>query len=311
MKTYLILAALLFAGCATLAQAQNTATLARELVTLKGGYADKKKQFEEVRIRAYVPMLLKAVGKGAAWKPGHPNWAETEQRIAGEWRQYYLDHLARMGRIGPIGSIGPEPLYGWMDEALAREYARLFDADELGALLIFYGSPAGGTLLALEKEFLEFYPREMVRSLTRVLFGNEALSVREQVLFRSPENRERREFAALFETENMMVDECERIGGKYVEGSFPAVPQGALATAADPIDALRRKLDAATLSELHTFLKSGVGRKERAFIGAAVPAATPAEEDPARAIEEQAAFYKGLQQLSAQWRALAAKTAAK
>ncbi len=295
----------LLAAIAGLAQAQDTAALARELITVKGGYTDKKNQFEEVRIRAYVPILLKAVGKGPSWRPGHLNWAETEQRIAEDWRKHYLDYLARTGRMTPDAG------YAWMDDALAREYARVFSSDELGALLTFYRSPAGVTLLALEREFLGFYPNEIVRSLARVIFGFEALSAREQALFRSPESRERIEFAALFETENILVDECARIGDKYVVGSFPAVPRGALATSADAIDALRRKLDAALLSEIHAYLKSDIGRKERAFIGGALPTVTPAAEDPARLKEEDAAFYKGLQQLSAQWRELAARPAAK
>ena len=126
--------------CAALATALDTVSLARELVSIKSGYVEKKKQLEELRIRAYQPILLKAVGKGPAWKPGHPNWAETEQRINTEWRKHYLDHHTRIGR---------DTSYGWMDEALARDYARAFNADELGALSVFYRSPAGSTLLAL------------------------------------------------------------------------------------------------------------------------------------------------------------------
>ena len=288
--------------CAAFVHAQDTTALARELVTIKGGYTDKKKHLEEVRIRAYIPILLKAVGKGPTWKPGHSNWAEAEQRIAEEWRKHYLDYLARLGR---------DTSYGWMNDALAREYARLFSADELGTLLNFYRSAAGGALLALEKEFLGFYPHEMVRSLARVMIGNETLSAREQEFFRSPETRERRAFVALFETENIIHEESLRIGSPYVDATQRLVQQGALATAADNLDALRRKLDAATLTELQAFSKSDVGRKERTFLGAAMPTVTPAEEDPARAMEEEAAFYKGLRQLSAQWRELAAKTAAK
>ena len=298
MHLRLILPTLLALCCASLAHAQDTASDARELVTIKGGYADKKKHLEELRIRAYVPILLKAVGKGPAWKPGHPNWAETERRIADEWRKLYLDYLTRMGR---------DTGYGWMDDALAREYARLFSAEELGALRAFYRSAAGSALLAREKEFLGFYPGEMVRSLARVMIGNDALSEREQALFRSSENRERRDFVAAFETEKIIQEETVRIGGPYVAANYPAVQQGALATAADNIDALRRKLDAATLTEVLAFLKSDAGRKERVFLGAALPTVTPAQEDPARTIEEETAFYKGLEQLSAQWRELAAK----
>jgi hypothetical protein len=45
------------------------------------------------------------------------------------------------------------------------------------------------------------------------------------------------------------------------------------------------------------------------FVGDALPLAVPADEDPARTKEEGAAFYKGLQQLSALWRESAAKPA--
>lgn len=283
---------------AALATAQDTVSLARELVSIKGGYIEKKKQLEELRIRAYLPILLKAVGKGPAWKPGHPNWAETEQRIHTEWRKLYLDHHTRIGR---------DTGYGWMDEALARDYARAFSADELGALNVFYRSPAGSAVLALEKEFLGFYPQEMQRSLARVMLGVETFSARERELFRSPESRARREFVELFESELMVHAETLRIGSPYVDANASLVQQGALATAADSIDALRRKLDAATLNEVQAFLKSELGRKERVFLGAALPLVTPPDEDPARAKEAEATFYLGLQQLSAQWRELAAK----
>jgi hypothetical protein len=286
--------------CAGLAHAQDAAALARELVTIKGGYADKKKHLEEVRIRAYIPILLKAVGKGPTWKPGHPNWAETERRIADEWRKLYVDYLARMGR---------DTSYLWMDDALAREYARTFSTDELGELVRFYRTAAGGTLLALEKEFLGFYPNDMLRSLARVMTGNETLSGREQTLLRAPENRARRDFVALFESESIIHDECIRISG-YSSSRYPDLQQGAFATAAESIDALRRKVDAATLSDLQAFLKSDAGRKERIFLGAALPAVTPVPADPAQAAQEETAFYKGLAQLSAQWREVAAKSAA-
>ena len=305
MPLRLIHLTLLALCCATVAQAQDTATLARELVTIKGGYADKKKYLEEVRIRTYIPILLKAVGKGPAWKPGHPNWAETERRIAEEWRKHYLDYLTRMGRIGHDSG------YGWIDDALAREYARIFSTEELGTLLNFYRSPAGASLLAMEKAFLAFYPGEMMRSLTRVMIGYETLSSREQELFRSPESRARRDFVELFETEQIIHGETLRIGSPYVDANRPTVQQGALATAAGHIDALRRQLNAIMLAELQAFLKSDLGRMERVLVGAALPTVTPADEDPVRAKEEEAAFYKGLQLLSAQWRELAAKTAAK
>ena len=292
----LVLPILLALCCSTVAHAQETTTLARELVTIKGGYADKKLLLEELRIRAYIPILLKAVGKGAAWKPGHPNWADTERRIAAEWRKLYVDYLTRMGR---------DTSYAWMDDALAREYARLFSAEELDALLGFYRSAAGSVLLTMEKAFLEFYPGEMVRSLARVMIGNDTLSEREQALFRAPESRERRDFLALFESEKIIQDETVRIGGAFVAENSAAVQQGALATAADPIDLLRRTLDAATLSEVQTFLKSDTARKEREFLGTVVPTVTPAQDDPAQAKQEEAAFYKGLAELSVQWRAAA------
>ena len=291
-----VLPILLTLCCAALAQAQDSTTLAQDLVTIKGGYADKKLLLEELRIRAYIPLLLKAVGKGAAWKPGHPNWADTERRIAAEWRKLYVDYLARMGR---------DTSYAWMDDALAREYARLFSTEELDALLGFYRSTAGAALLALEKVFLEFYPNEMVRSLARVMFGNDTLSEREHASFRAPENRERRDFVALFETETIFHEESMRIGGAWLAPNSAAVQQGALATGADAIDALRRTLDAATRAEVQAFLKSASARKERAFLHAAVPAATPAQEDAALAKQEQAAFYKGLAELSVQWRTAA------
>jgi hypothetical protein len=288
--------------CVGFTQAQDAATLARDLTILKGGYADKKKHLEELRIRAYIPILLKAVGKGPTWKPGHPNWADTERRISDEWRSHYLGYLARMGR---------DTNFGWMDEALAREYARVFNIDELAVLVNFYRSSAGSALLALEKEFLAFYPDEMLRSMTRSLLGSEMLSARERELFRSPQTRERREFVALFESEPIIHGESLRIGGPYVDANRPILQQGALATAADHIDALRRKLDATALAGIQTFLNSETGRKERVFLGAAIPSVTPAQEDPTHAANEEAVFYKKLQQLSTQWRELAAKPTAK
>ncbi len=123
---HLSIFALLLALCSTgYAYAQDTAARARELVTVKGGYANKKIDIEELRIRAYIPILLKAAGKGEAWKTGHPNWADTERRIATEWRKLYADYMARMGR---------DMSFVWIDEALAREYARLFTCSHLADL---------------------------------------------------------------------------------------------------------------------------------------------------------------------------------
>jgi Uncharacterized protein conserved in bacteria (DUF2059) len=301
MTVRLLLASLLTLACAA-ASAQDSAALARELVTAKGGYVEKKRLYEEARLRAYVPILLKAVGKGPAWRPGHPQWQATEQRINDEWRKLYAGYLARMGR---------EATYGWMDEALATAYARLFSAEDLETLLVFYRSPAGGTLIALEKAVLEIYPREMVRSLTRLLFGHETLTEREQAAQRAPENRLRRDFVELFESERIFHDEILRIGARYVDAQHPLVQQGALATGADAIDALRGKIDDTALAQAQAFVKSPLARKERAFLGEIVPAATPVAEDPRRAAEEEAVFYQGLRQLSAQWREFAAQPAAK
>lgn len=296
MARRLIILLLLSLGCTSFAYAQDTAVLARDLVTVKGGYIDKKMDVEELRVRAYIPILLKVAGKGDGWKPGHPNWATTERRIATDWRKLYADYMARIGR---------DTSYAWMDDALAREYARLFSAQELNALLVFYRSAAGGALLALEKEFLNFYPAELVRSLTRVMLGNEILSERDQTMFRSAENRQRRDFVALFESEGILNAESLRIGSAIVASNFTAVQLGAIATAAADIDALRQKLDADIRDEVLAFLKTDVARKEREFIGVAVLSVTPTQEDPAQAKAEEAVFYKGLADLAVQWRAVA------
>lgn len=286
----------------TQAPSRDTASLARELVTAKGSYADKKRHYEEARVSAYVPILLKAVGAGPAWKPGHPNWQATERRINDEWRKLYADYLARMGR---------DVSYDWMDAALAGAYAQVFNVEELDALLAFYRLPAAGALLTLEKSLLEIYPREMVRALTRLLFGHETLNEREQAALRAPENRLRREFVELFESEKIFHDEILRIGARYVDAQHMLVQQGALATGAEAIDMLRSKLDATATADIQAFLKSPLARKERAFLGATFPAATPAAEDPVRAAAEEAAFYKNLRQLSLQWREVAAQPATK
>lgn len=294
-------AALLAVGCAA-ACAQDAASLASELITAKGGYTEKKRHYEEARLSAYVPILLKAVGAGPAWKPGHPNWQATEQRINDEWRKLYAEYLTRMGR---------DATYGWMDAALASAYAQVFNAEELDALLAFYRSPAAGTLIALEKSLLETYPREMVRALSRLLFGHETLSERDQAALRAPENRLRREFVELFESEKIFHDEILRIGTRYVDAQQALLQPGALATGAETIDALRGKLDAAMAADVQAFLKSPLARKERAFLGAAFPAATPVAEDPARTAAEEVVFYKNLRQLSLQWRELAAQPTTK
>ncbi len=297
--TFLLLLAL---GCAAFAHAQDTATLARELVSVKGGYVGKKRQLEEMRIRAYIPILLKAVGKGAVWKPGHPHWAETERRITSEWRTLYADHMARIGR---------DASFIWIDEALAREYARLFSAQELEALLQFYRSAAGIALLALETAFLDFYPEAMARALARVMIGHDTLSERERAAFRAPANRERREFVRLFESATLLYEESLRIGGAWVAANDAALQHGALATAADSIDALRLAIAATTLAEVREFMQSDAARKAREFLAVALVTVTPAHEDAAQVQREEAAFYQGLAALSVQWRALAASTAEK
>ena len=297
-----ILPLLLALCCTVSSHAQDTLPLAQALVIAKGGYTDKKRDLEELRIRAYIPILLKAVGKGAAWKPGHPHWAETERRIASEWRTLYADHMARIGR---------DANFVWIDEALAREYARLFSAEELEVLLNFYRSSAGIALVALEKAFLDFYPEAMVRALARVMIGHDTLSDRERAAFHAPANRERREFVRLFESETLLYEESLRIGGAFVAANDAAIQQGALATAADNIDALRQAIAAATLAEVRGFLQSSAARKEREFLAVALLTVTPAHEDAAQVKREESAFYKGLAQLSAQWRELAARTAEK
>ena len=297
-----ILPILLALCCTVCAYAQDTMPMAQALVALKGGYADKKRDLEELRIRAYIPILLKAVGKGTAWKPGHPNWAETERRIASQWRTLYADYMARIGR---------DANFVWIDEALAREYARLFSAGELEALLNFYRSSAGIALVALEKAFLDFYPEAMVRALARVMIGHDTLSDRERAAFRAPANRERREFVRLFESETLLHEESLRIGGAFVAENDTSIQQGALATAADNIDALRLAIAVATLAEVRGFLQSDAARKEREFLAVALLTVTPAHEDAAQVKREESAFYKRLAELSAQWRELAARTAEK
>mgnify|MGYP003349148423 CR=1 FL=1 len=124
----------------------------------------------------------------------------------------------------------------------------------------------------------------------------------------APENRLRREFAVLFESETILFEEALRIGGAFVGENAAFVQQGAVATAAAEIDALRQKLPPALLAEVQAFLKTDAGLKEREFLALALRIAAPAGEDTARAKQEEAAFYKGLAELSAQWRAAAPMT---
>ena len=294
-----LLFSILFVLCfARLTQAQETLPLARELITIKTGYTDKKRDLEELRVRAYVPVLLKAVGKGPAWNPKHPNWAAIEKRINVEWRKLYADYLARMGR---------DASFMWIDEALAREYAQRFSLEELNTLLAFYRTPAGVALIELEKVFLVFYPAELTRALSRAMIGVDRLSAQEQAAFRSPDNRARREFVVLFESETILYEESLRIGGKFVAANSGFVQLGAVATAAAEIDALRQKLAPKTRAEFVAFLKTDAALKEREFLALALRIATPAGEDAALAKQEEAGFYKGLAELSAQWRAAVEK----
>lgn len=280
-----------------LAYAQDHFPLAQELITQKSGYTDKKRDLEELRVRAYIPVLLKAVGKGPTWNPQHPNWATLEKRINAEWRMLYANYLARMGR---------DAGFGWIDEALAREYAQRFTVEELTALLAFYRSPAGIALIELEKTFLVFYPAELTRALSRVMIGVDPFSAQEQAAFRSPDNRLRREFVVLFESEAILYEESLRIGGNFVAANSGFVQLGAVATAAAEIDALRQKLTPEIRAEVLAFLKTDAALKEREFLALALRIAAPAGEDAALAKQEEAAFYKGLAELSAQWRTAAA-----
>ncbi|MBY0269606.1 MAG: DUF2059 domain-containing protein [Burkholderiales bacterium] len=278
--------------------AQDNLTLARELIDLKSGYVQKKRLLEDARLQAYVPILLKAVGRGQDWKPSHPNWKAVESRITGDWMQLNADYLRSLGR---------DPAYGWFDTALARDYAQAFTAAELRQLAGFYRSAAGRTLLDLEQKLLEFYPASMVRAFALAMVGTETLSGRESELFNSPASRIRRDFVRLFETEAIIREESFRAGGAYAEASYPTVQQGAIAIAADRIDALRELLPPAQRTSIEEFLASAPGRKERAFLARTTPVTLPAPEDPVMAMEKEAAFYARLGELTAQWRALAAR----
>lgn len=282
----------------TTIQAQEAAALARELVQAKGGYIAKKRLLEEMRLRAYVPLMLKAVGKGPEWNPTHPRWQPVESRIVQDWFALNAEYARSLGR---------DPDYHWFDAALAREYARAFSTDELGELIAFYRAPAGRLMLELELELLAFYPESMVKALALAMVSNETLSGRQQELFKSPESRTRRDFVTLFETEAIIRQESVRVGGSYVEASYPTVQQGALAIAAERIDALRARLTTEVHAALKAFLSGTTGRKERAFLAATVPIALPAPEDPVVAATQETVFFKKLEAMTAQWRSLAAQ----
>ena len=273
--------------------------LARELVQAKGGYVAKKRLLEEMRLRAYVPLMLKAVGRGMEWNPAHPRWQPVEVRIVKDWFALNAEHARSLGR---------DPSYDWFDDVLAREYARAFDPDELRELIAFYRTPAGKLLLELELELLAFYPASMVSALALAMVATETLSGRQQDLFKSPESRVRREFVTLFEIEVIIKQESVRVGGSYVEASYPTVQQGALAIAADRIDALRGRLPADVHGQ--AFLAGATGRKERVFLASVVPLALPAPEDPVLAARQETEFFKKLEAMTAEWRRLAALSAA-
>lgn len=278
--------------------AQDNLTLARELIDLKGGYVEKKRLLEDARLQAYVPILLKAVGRGQDWKPSHANWKAVESRITSDWMQLNADYLRSLGR---------DPAYDWFDHALARDYAKAFTDGELRQLAVFYRSAAGRTLLDLEQKLLEFYPASMVRAFALSMVSTETLSGRESELFNSPSSRIRRDFLRLFETEAIIREESFRTGGAYAEASYPTVQQGAIAIAAVRIDALRALLPPSQRMSIEDFLASAPGRKERTFIARTTPVTLPAPEDPVMAMEKETAFYARLGELTAQWRALAAR----
>ncbi len=293
-----LLAAFLITWQVAAPAAQDGITLARELIGLKGGYVGKKRLLEDARLQAYVPILLKAVGRGQDWKPSHPNWKSVESRIAEDWMRLNAEYQRSLGR---------DPAYDWFDSALARDYAQAFTEDELRQLAGFYSSAAGRTLLDLERELLDFYPASMVRAFVLSMIGTETLSGRESESFNSPQSRIRRDFVRLFESETIIREESVRAGGAYAEASYPAVQQGAIAIAADRIDALRARLQSAQRASIEDFLASATGRKERAFLARTAPVTLPAPEDPVIAREKETEFYNKLEKLTAQWRALVAR----
>lgn len=280
------------------ASAQDNLVLARELIDLKGGYVEKKRLLEDARLKAYVPILLKAVGKSQDWKPSHPEWKSVEGRITSDWMQLNAEYQRSLGR---------DPTYDWFDNALARDYARAFTANELRQLAGFYRSAAGRTLLHLERRLLNFYPAGMVRAFALSMAGTDTLSSRESELFNSPLSRTRRDFVRLFETEAIIREESFRTGGAYAEASYPAVQQAAIAIVADRIDALRELLPPAQRTAIEDFLASAPGGKERVFLARTTPVILPAPEDPVMAMEKETEFYAKLGKLTAQWQALAAR----
>lgn len=282
----------------SLASTQEISPHATELIAGKGGYVEKKRLLEDMRLRAYVPILLRAVGKGSQWNPSHPRWRTTELRITADWLKLNDDYARSLGR---------DPSYAWFDNALAREYSAAFSADELAILKEFHGSSAGRALLDLERELLTFYPGEMVLALARAMGLNEPLSGQAQDLFQSPESRARRDFLALFETDVIIREEALRLGGAYVQASYPTIQQSAIAAAAPRIDELRARLTAGHRISVVTFINSELGRRERAFLGRAAPVALSAPEDPRFAMEQESAFYANLAKISAQWKTFAAE----
>lgn len=293
----MLIRVMLLAAAATLAHAQDTRLLAAELISAKGGYIAKKRQLEDMRLQAYVPILLRAVGKGPQWNPSHAKWRALEQRITTDWLRLNDDYARRLGR---------DPSYDWFDHALAGEYAKAFSPEELQALTTFHSSAAGRSLLGLERELLMFYPVQMVGALGRALGLNEPLSGDARNLFQSPESRARRDFLNLFETEAIIREEGFRVGGAYVQASYPTILQSAIAAAALRIDDLRARLTTAHQSSVIAFINSSLGRKEREFLSRATPVVLPAPEDPKFAMEQESAFYENLATLTAQWKKMAA-----
>jgi hypothetical protein len=301
LKFHGVLALLLALIASSSTQAIEATTLARELVQVKGGYIAKKRLLEEMRLRAYVPLMLKAVGKGPQWNPTHPRWRAVEKRITEDWFGLNAAYLRSLGR---------DLSYVWIDDALAREYVRTLSVDELLELIAFYRAPAGIHLLKLELDLLAIYPASMVRALTLAMIATETLSGREQELFKSPESRLRRDFVSLFEIEAIIRQESVRTGGAYVEASYPTVQQGALAIAADRIDALRARMPLEVHSAVTTFLSGRAARKERALLASVLPVALAAPEDPVLAVQQETEFFKNLAAKTAEWRRMAEFNAA-